>query len=126
MDLVAKILAELLGQTAPTAPASYNTPLTPEEEKSFLVWKQKNAPDDSGADYDLRGAFKDGVTRKEEKEHITDKFKKPNHETFSTESQYLKFHPALAGHWDGETYIGPSRTLDLTEILQQLSQGTRQ
>src|SRR4051812_40288984 len=34
----------------------YNTILTPDEETQFQAWKQQHAPQDSGEDYDLRGA----------------------------------------------------------------------
>ena len=84
----------------------YTTPLTPQEKPAFDAWKAKYAPNDSGMDYDLQGAFKAGVTPGANG-HWTDRFKKPNHKTFSIESQYAKDAPEKAGRWEGENYISP-------------------
>jgi len=82
----------------------YETSLTPQEETKFQDWKQQNAPNDSGFDYDLRGAFKAGVQPDVATGHWPDTFKKPNHLTFSDQSQYAKDRPDLAGTWQGDTY----------------------
>jgi hypothetical protein len=89
---------------------SYDTKLTPQEEQQFQVWKQHYAPKDSGDDYDLRGAFKAGLTPNSETGHWPDTYKKPNHPTFSDESIYAKDVPEKAGHWHGETYIPASKS----------------
>ncbi len=68
-------------------PAQFETPLTPQEEAQFQIWKAQNAPRDSGADYDLRGAFKAGLSPAANG-HWPDTYKKPNHPTFSNESIY--------------------------------------
>lgn len=89
----------------------YDTPLTPEEEAKFKVWKQKYAPNDTGGDYDLRGAFKAGLTPDPERGHFPDTFKKPNHPTFSVESQYSK-GDTTGGKWEernGKTVFVPSQ-----------------
>src|SRR6266436_3999540 len=39
----------------------YETRLSSEEETKFQAWKQQNAPNDSGADYDLRGSYQAGL-----------------------------------------------------------------
>lgn len=88
---------------------TYDTPLTPEEENLFLIWKQTYAPGDSGFDYDLRGAFKAGLKPDPATGHWPDTFKKPNHSTFSNESNYAKVRPDMAGSWSGETYVAPRR-----------------
>jgi hypothetical protein len=92
---------------------TYDTPLTPEEEADFQLWKQIYAPNDSGFDYDLRGAFKAGLKPDQRTGHWPDTFKKPNHPTFSDQSNYAKVRPDLAGSWIGpvgrETYIPPRR-----------------
>jgi hypothetical protein len=88
---------------------SYDTPLSPAEEADFQEWKKKYAPRDSGADYDLRGAFRAGLTPDGKTGHWEDTFKKPNHPTFSNQSQYADDEPAKAGAWDGEKYIPPSK-----------------
>ncbi len=82
----------------------YETKLTPTEEGEFQRWKAVNAAGDTGRDYDLRGAFKAGLSPAENG-HWSDQFKKPNHPTFSVESQYAKDHPDMAGHWEGDTYV---------------------
>ena len=84
----------------------YNTKLTPEEDKGYPAWKAKNAPKDSGYDYDLRGAYLDGQSRADGPDgHMDDKFKKPNHPTFSTFSKYAPNAPDKAGTWSGDTYV---------------------
>lgn len=88
---------------------AYDTPLSPTEETGFQSWKQRMAPQDSGDDYDLRGAYKAGVTPDPETGHWPDTYKKPNHPTFSTESMYAADAPDLAGSWDGSTYIPPKK-----------------
>lgn len=90
------------------APASFETPLSSDEEANFQVWKKKYAPNDSGADYDLRGAFKAGLRPSAKNGHWPDTFKKPNHETFSVESKYAKDAPDRAGHWEGDVYVKPN------------------
>lgn len=85
----------------------FETVLPPEQEAAFEEWKARNAPDDSGYDYDLRGAFAAGA-EPAENGHWPDTFKKPWHPTFSDESQYAVDAPDLAGHWIGETYVPAS------------------
>lgn len=84
-------------------PKDFNTVLSPKNEETFKAWKQKYAPKDSGDDYDLRGAFKAGLKPDPKNGHWDDKFKKPNHPTFSTFSQYAAF--GKPGTWDGDTFI---------------------
>lgn len=81
----------------------YTTQLTEGGEQAFQRWHQRTAPWDSGHDYDLRGAFADGIDR-DGRGHLPDTYKKPNHETFSDESTYAKHAPDEAGSWDGERY----------------------
>jgi hypothetical protein len=88
----------------------YNTVLSDADEKGFQKWKAKNAPNDSGADYDLRGAYKDNMKRASNG-HMGDKFKKPNHPTFSDQSKYAVGDQAdRAGHWEGDTFVPPVAT----------------
>ena len=93
--------------SAPLQIPSYDTALSPEEDQRYQKWKQQYAPNDSGADYDLRGAFKAGLTPAPNG-HWPDTFKKPNHPTFSNESRYAVGDDASrAGRWQGETFIPP-------------------
>jgi len=92
------------------AKGAFDTKLTPSEEAKFKVWKQRYAPNDSGMDYDLRGAFRAGEKPGPDG-HWTDKFKKPNHPTFSDQSQYARGEfKSLAGTWKGDKFIpaGPA------------------
>jgi hypothetical protein len=96
---------------------NFETPLTRQEERQFQAWKAVNAPDDSGYDYDLRGAFKAGLTRGPDG-HMLDTFKKPNHPTFSVESQYAPDAPALAGTWDKKgNFVFPAEAVDLWDAV---------
>lgn len=81
---------------------NFNTRLEPGEEKDFERWRSRYAPHDSGMDYDLRGAFKAGVTPSANG-HFPDTYKKPNHPTFSDQSNYARF--GTPGTWQGETFI---------------------
>lgn len=66
----------------------YSTPLTADQESAYQAWKARLPHDlQNEADYDLRGAFLASV-KADGRLHMTDKFKKPNHMTFSDGSQY--------------------------------------
>jgi hypothetical protein len=81
-----------------TPETNFNTPLSFDEELRFQKWKAVKAPYDSGEDYDLRGAWLAGQDSDQTKgEHGQDIWKKPNHPTFSGESQYA--HYGKPGHW---------------------------
>ncbi len=50
--------------------------------------------------------------------HWPDTFKKPNHPTFSVESQYAKGPDAAkAGRWQGETFIPPKAGASLASRM---------
>ncbi len=110
----------------------YNTELTAGGEVAYKDWKSKYDPLDSGVDYDHRGFFDANETRGANG-HGTDKFKKPNHPTFSDESQYATGENAkYAGHWGPgeENYIpgqqkydGP---LDAPDTIQERQLGGSQ
>lgn len=76
----------------------FNTALSPEQEAQYLAWVQ-SLPEGqrSTYDYDLRGAFLAGAGRAGNG-HFPDTFKKPNHPTFSSESQYST-GPMTGGKW---------------------------
>lgn len=102
----------------------YDTKLSPTEEEAFKAWKQKNAPKDSGQDYDLRGAYKAGISADPKSHHWPDTYKKPNHPTFSVESKYATGNNrAKAGHWVNGNFVGPPAELPLEErrFVPQLS-----
>ena len=86
-----------------------NTKLTEIEERKFQRWLKKTGREGDLVDYDLRGAWKENA-KESAKGHLTDKFKKPNHPTFSVESIYYK-KGMKAGKWIVEkgkdVYIAP-------------------
>lgn len=75
--------------------------------QTYAEWKAKNAPKDSGQDYDLQGAFKAGVVP-DAQGHMPDTFKKPNHPTFSVESEHVMDDPTKAGYWEGDKFVKPT------------------
>lgn len=112
----------------PGTPATnFDTVLPPKQEAAYQTWKAKVAPNDSGADYDFRGAFAAGVKPLDSSDpaqdgHWPDTFKKPSEPTFSVESQYAKFAPSLAGHWEGDTYVPPAVSLEDRDALYAAKQ----
>ncbi len=96
----------------------YNTPLSPDQEQTFQTWvaNRSNAIGrDAGRDlfdYDVRGQWLAGQSPKPG-EHGIDTFKKPNHPTFSTQSQYHGADDHQGGEWlrQGDKWAyRPSRT----------------
>ncbi len=72
----------------PVDPSSqYNTKLTDAEEKQFQEWAAKNNRTKDTEDYDLRGFWKNKEDFADNG-HGSDRYKKPNHPTFSDQSQY--------------------------------------
>jgi hypothetical protein len=67
----------------------YNTQLSPEEYDKFSFWLNTFLGKNQGNtyDYDMQGAWKNGF-RPDENLHFPDKYKKPNHPSFSNESIY--------------------------------------
>ena len=84
-------------------PKNFDTPLPPDRQVEYANWKAAYAPNDSGQDYDLQGAFLAGYTPDTQTGHWDDRFKKPNHPTFSNQSQYATGKWAkYAGSWIGK------------------------
>ena len=81
---------------------AFNTQLSPDEEQEFRRWAltNKRDPDMETIDYDLRGFWKEGGAFGENG-HATDRYKKPNHPTFSVESMW---HNTKSP--SGTTYVG--------------------
>jgi hypothetical protein len=120
----------------------YNTALSPEEEKAFQAWGAAQAdkhPDNRNPakdtyDYDMRGFWKSGDDFADNG-HAGDKFKKPNHPTFSNLSQYST--PQMpGGQWqqlqDGSwTFTPTAHNLqmndpgDLQRYFQEREQGNQ-
>lgn len=82
-----------------------NTEVPKERKADYDKW-MKQLPENlrNTSDYDLPAAFLSGA--KPEGGHLTDRFKKPNHMTFSTESQYSGRGGQIGGRWEQ----GPDKT----------------
>ncbi len=113
IDTMNSILEPMKEKFAPDAAWSYqhNTPLPKEKQGEFSKWiaeqsgKGKNPLKDM-EDYDVQGYFLSGAAT-DERGHGTDKFKKPNHPTFSDESMYHG-DKAQGGKWTeigGKSYF---------------------
>lgn len=107
----------------------YTTRLTSEEESEYQKWRATlpKALQYEG-DYDLRGYWKDPETKKDavEGDHFIDKYKKPNHPTFSNESQYAVGEDAKrAGHWEGDRYVKPGEKPKQTSADLRRNNGKR-
>jgi hypothetical protein len=78
----------------PDYTGQYNTALDPMREVQFQNWMQQRSQQTGRPaandlyDYDMRGAWLSGVSPDPETGHLPDTFKKPNHPTFSNQSQY--------------------------------------
>lgn len=80
----------------------YNTQLTPDEESAYQAWAKGQGREKDVFNYDLRGAWKElqsGTMSEDERGHLGDKYKKPNHPTFSTESIYNGKDGYQGGIW---------------------------
>lgn len=94
-DSIRRELEAAFRQQANDMTGQYNTLLAPAEEADFL----KAYPDSRDwRDYDMRGAFKQGI-QPGENGHFPDTFKKPNHPTFSNESVYHGKDGNFGGSW---------------------------
>lgn len=86
----------------------YNTQLTPAEEQAYQAWGRQQAaqrpdgrnPAQDTYDYDMRGFWKSGGDFAPNG-HAGDTYKKPNHPTFSTFSQYHGVDGNEGGVWAG-------------------------
>ena len=100
----------------------YNTPLNVDEEARYQAWAKENHREKDVYDYDLRGAWKElqsGTMTEDERGHLGDKYKKPNHMTFSDQSIYSGQGGVMGGTWgtdkDGGTTYTPGRKLSSVE-----------
>jgi hypothetical protein len=84
----------------------YNTQLNPVEEVLYNAWAAKQGKSGDVYDYDLRGAFRDlmsGGMSQADNGHLGDRYKKPNHPTFSNQSVYSS--PTMqGGEWIGSDF----------------------
>lgn len=110
-----------------------NTALTPEEEAAFQKWAKANPRLASTYDYDARGFWKSGAQASSDTGHGGDRWKKPNHPTFSTQSQYNGVDGLLGGSWGqhgpawtftpSETNIRNMPVADLADYFRRVEPG---
>ena len=84
----------------------YDTRLSPKETIAYMLAKKNSDfANDSGYDYDYKGYWKQygGFDTNAANGHLTDEFKKPNHPTFSIESNYYNGQP-YAVDWNSPAY----------------------
>jgi len=109
-------------RTRPDFTNRYNTQLNPQQEKEYQAWAAANKRTGDVFDYDLRGFWKDGRTFAANG-HGTDRYKKPNHTTFSDESMYHGVDGNMGGQWQrsqkGVRYL-PSATVMQWQTPQDL------
>lgn len=87
----------------PLKDARYNTVLSPGQEKEYAAWVETLPLNlRSDYDYDLRGAWLNGDLP-DRNYHMSDRWKKPWHATFSDESVYSG-DGAVGGHWYGDRF----------------------
>ena len=86
----------------------YDTPLGDKtllgnqaDAAKYALWKSRVSPYDSGEDYDLQGQYKRPLDASSG--YGNDTYKKPNHPSFSRDSQYAVGDQAQhAGYWTGK------------------------
>lgn len=100
----------------------FNTVLSPDEEEKYQAWATENHREKDVYDYDLRGAWKElqsGTMSEDERGHLGDKYKKPNHPTFSDQSIYSGQDGVAGGVWsrnaEGKEVYTPGRKLSSVE-----------
>ena len=100
----------------------FNTVLSPDEEEKYQAWVTENHREKDVYDYDLRGAWKElqsGTMSEDERGHLGDKYKKPNHPTFSDQSIYSGQDGVTGGVWsrnaEGKDVYTPGRKLSSVE-----------
>jgi hypothetical protein len=88
----------------------YNTPIPPELRSGYEQWARElgKNPAEEEADYDLPGFFlatqqNPELLPKGPEDHLPDTFKKPNHPTFSTDSQYSGPFEGAGGQWSKDS-----------------------
>lgn len=120
----------------------YNTKLSAKDEAAFETWVKKQSAAvrrdvaNDTYDYDLRGWWKANPGTDMNGGHLTDQFKKPNHPTFSTGSQYSGRDGQQGGEWgqaqDGSYTFTPGPTNlqffsreALSDYFQKVEPGNR-
>jgi len=107
-------------------PRQWETKLGPQQMPGFQAYvanlaRLQGRPVESvmrdTADYDLQGAYLSGF-KPDERGHLGDRYKKPNHPTFSDQSQYHGVGGNMGGRWAYENgrdvfYAGPTNVANM-------------
>ena len=117
----------------------YTTELNNKDEQEFQSWyskiaKHKNLnsnPDADGQDYDYRGYWKDNryeannMLYNNSNSHFTDRYKQPNHPTFSNESKYAD-RINTGGTWNGNVFVPSIRQVKDNNRREDYLRDTRE
>ena len=107
--------------------SKYNTKLSKTDEIKFQEWAKANNKLNDVYDYDIRGAWKalqSGKMSPDERGHLGDFYKKPNHPTFSDQSIYHGVDGNVGGSWadngqGGYVFKVPPTSMWKPEQLQE-------
>lgn len=116
-------LAALLAKIQDAA-FKYDTGI-PDEPKfqGWLAQQSKATGKDRSRDledYDLRGFYSENPGEGMGSGHMTDRYKKPNHPTFSDESKYSGVNGNVGGHWGPDYFMPSPQMLSSTHDLDEL------
>ena len=130
-------MADRLGFDRYLISSKYDTKLEPAMEKQYQEWLT-TLPENqrSTKDYDLRGYFLAGMMGDPEiqlynrgkDQHFIDRYKKPNHPTFSDLSMYHNQDGFVGGHWtdlgNGKWTFeaGPTNTYSKSELAKYMAE----
>ena len=103
----------------------YNTPLSATEEAAYQKWAKDNNKLKDTYDYDLRGFWKNKEAFAENG-HGTDRYKKPNHPTFSDQSMYNGVDGNQGGTWAKQTNGSYVFNASETNVKNMGEQGLQQ
>lgn len=112
----------------------YNTQLSPQQERAFQQWLQQSGRAGDLYDYDMRGFWQQTGGRFDPATgHGIDVYKKPNHPTFSSQSQYSGREGYVGGAWgqDGDAWTfqpGPTNMMSrdaLKQYFRKVEPGNR-
>lgn len=83
----------------------YNTALNVDETQKFTDWSSQQNRDvnNDKFDYDIQGWWQKNQDQSLDGGHLTDQWKKPNHPTFSDQSQYNGVDGQYGGTWQPQS-----------------------
>ena len=103
----------------------FDTTIPPEKKAAFSEWVKAQtkstgkSPLNDQYDYDVNGYFLSGQGA-DGRGHMTDQFKKPNHPTFSDESQWNGVEGHGGGAWGADSYTPSGTNLEMAGSSEAL------